>query len=148
MMALTMVQPYAWLFARGLLLVDDRAWGTARRGPLAIHAGKGFDSQYHAFAIERLFPQMPAADGFEHGGVVGVADLSDCLAPGGDLAGAEVWRRSHFGGKGTAMQGRWHGLVLSTAREVPFFKARGERGLFELPVAMDVLVSGRPTEKQ
>lgn len=41
MKALTISQPFAELIACGEKWVENRTWGTAYRGPLAIHAGVG-----------------------------------------------------------------------------------------------------------
>lgn len=43
--ALTLTQPWATLMARGKKLIETRSWTTAYRGPLAIHAAKGFPEE-------------------------------------------------------------------------------------------------------
>jgi len=40
--ALTLTQPWATLVAIGAKRIETRSWRTAYRGPLAIHAAKGF----------------------------------------------------------------------------------------------------------
>ncbi len=42
MKALTLTQPWATLVAYGEKRIETRSWMTHYRGPLAIHAGKGF----------------------------------------------------------------------------------------------------------
>ncbi len=42
MKALTLTQPWASLVAIGAKRIETRSWKTAYRGPLAIHAAKGF----------------------------------------------------------------------------------------------------------
>lgn len=42
MKALTLTQPWASLVAIGAKKIETRSWRTAYRGPLAIHAAKGF----------------------------------------------------------------------------------------------------------
>lgn len=42
MKALTLTQPYATLVSLGVKRLETRSWQTAYRGPLAIHAAKGF----------------------------------------------------------------------------------------------------------
>lgn len=42
MKALTLTQPWATLVAIGAKRIETRSWQTAYRGPLAIHAAKGF----------------------------------------------------------------------------------------------------------
>lgn len=42
MKALSLTQPWATLVAIGAKRIETRSWGTSYRGPLAIHASKGF----------------------------------------------------------------------------------------------------------
>jgi len=42
MKALTLTQPWATLVAIGAKRIETRSWNTQYRGPLAIHAAKGF----------------------------------------------------------------------------------------------------------
>lgn len=42
MKALTLTQPWATLVAIGAKRIETRSWATSYRGPLAIHAAKGF----------------------------------------------------------------------------------------------------------
>ena len=42
MKALTLTQPWATFVALGLKRIETRSWPTSYRGPLAIHAAKGF----------------------------------------------------------------------------------------------------------
>lgn len=42
MRVLTLTQPWATLVAIGAKKIETRSWSTAYRGPLAIHAAKGF----------------------------------------------------------------------------------------------------------
>ncbi len=42
MKALTLTQPWATLVAIGAKCIETRSWRTSYRGPLAIHAAKGF----------------------------------------------------------------------------------------------------------
>lgn len=42
MKALTLTQPWATLVAIGAKKIETRSWNTTYRGPLAIHAAKGF----------------------------------------------------------------------------------------------------------
>jgi hypothetical protein len=125
-----MMQPYAWLFANGYLTTDDRTWPTAYRGPVAIHASQKLHGSYYEFLLEHTRWSLPAPETLERGGVVGIADLVECLAPtvplGGKLERIEL-RRSHFGAPGH------HGLVFASPRTVPFVAFRGNRGLFDIP---------------
>ena len=49
MKALTLTQPWATLVAIGAKRIETRSWSTKYRGPLAIHAAKGFPKEARAF---------------------------------------------------------------------------------------------------
>lgn len=128
--ALSMMQPYAWLFANGLLTIDDRTWPTQYRGPVAIHASQKFHQPYYDFLRKYTRVQLPEPNQFEYGGIVGVAELTGCLppvAPAGTSLDNPDLRRSHLGAPGH------YGLVFENARPVEFVTFRGNRGLFDVP---------------
>jgi uncharacterized protein (UPF0264 family) len=74
--ALSLKQPWAALLVHGRKTVEVRRWATARRGRVLIHAARVPDERDEAWA------QVPAellpAAGLR-GGVVGSADLRECL---------------------------------------------------------------------
>ena len=49
MKALTLTQPWATLVAIGAKGIETRSWKTSYRGPLAIHAAKGFPKYARKF---------------------------------------------------------------------------------------------------
>ena len=51
MKAITLTQPWAQLVALGAKRIETRSWSTKYRGPLAIHAAKGFPD----WAIETCY---------------------------------------------------------------------------------------------
>lgn len=53
--ALSLTQPYASLVALGAKRIETRSWPTSYRGPLAIHASKGFPREYQALCLEEPF---------------------------------------------------------------------------------------------
>lgn len=62
MKAITLTQPWASLVAIGAKRIETRGWRTPYRGPLAIHAAKGFpadarDFTYSKVVRELLLPQ-------------------------------------------------------------------------------------------
>ena len=133
-----MMQPYAWLFANGFLKVDDRTWPTAYRGPVILHASKKFHAPYYAFLRQRTDWHLPAPGAFEAGGVVGIAELVNCLAPtapaGSPFTQGDL-ERAHFGAPG------YYGFELAKARPLPFLAYRGNVGLFDIP---DAVLAGIP----
>ena len=52
MKTLTLTQPWATLVAIGAKKIETRSWRTAYRGPLAIHAAKGFPKWAREFTME------------------------------------------------------------------------------------------------
>lgn len=79
---LSLTQPWASLVALGLKRIETRSWGTRYRGPVAIHAAKGFPHEAQSFAEARwLEGRLPlrAAD-LPLGCILGVEYLSDILA--------------------------------------------------------------------
>ena len=128
MHAVSMMQPFAWLFTHGYLTTDDRTRGTSIRGLVAIHASKKFHQPYYDFIRARTGWPMPDPDEFEHGALVGVARLVACKPPApADPPPAPDIRRAHFGAPG------FHGLVFEAPEvrtPVPF---RGNVGFFPVP---------------
>ena len=77
MKALTLTQPWATLVALGHKQVETRSWRTQYRGPIAIHAAKGFPSEACRFAgVERAIGRIPAR--IPRGAVVCIINLVDC----------------------------------------------------------------------
>lgn len=77
MKALTLTQPWATLVATGKKQVETRSWRTAYRGPLAIHAAKGFPAEARRFAEhERTLERLPSP--IPMGAVLCVVRLVDC----------------------------------------------------------------------
>lgn len=52
MKAITLTQPWATLVSIGAKRIETRSWGTSYRGPLAIHAAKGFPLWAREFTLE------------------------------------------------------------------------------------------------
>lgn len=120
-----MMQPYAWLFSRGYLTIDDRAWRSAYRGPMAIHASKGFHREYYDLLKKHTNWDLPAPAEFEHGGIVGLVNMTGCL-PAQFGENKPQLRRSHFGGPG------YHGFVFEDPIAFEMIRLRGMPGLFSL----------------
>lgn len=80
--ALTLAQPWASLVACGAKKIETRSWKTSYRGPLAIHAAKGFPKSAQNLFYE--FPIYPALDAVKHGdlprgSIIAIAKLVACL---------------------------------------------------------------------
>jgi hypothetical protein len=112
---LSIKQPWSWLIVNAKKDVENRTWRTHYRGPLYIHAGQGLDLlPYFVLGIK-----LPSPDSLQRGGIIGKVELIDCTAHS-----KSKW----------AEPGLIH-LVLANPQPVPFFKCRGQLGIFnvELP---------------
>jgi hypothetical protein len=58
MKVLTLTQPWASLVAIGAKRIETRSWSTSYRGPLAIHAAKGFPREAREFAECRMVTEL------------------------------------------------------------------------------------------
>lgn len=88
MKTLTLTQPWATLVAIGAKHIETRSWYTSYRGPLAIHAAKGFPPSAIELCLEEPFATVLDAAGVRRprnlprGAIVAVVDLVDCLETG------------------------------------------------------------------
>lgn len=112
--ALSILQPWAWIIVRGHKAIENRTWHTRFRGPFLVHAGKGFDRDSEDF-VRRMCPDLPARENLQRGGIVGRAELVDCITSSDD-----PW---FFGPVG---------FVLRSASPLPFVPCRGQLGFFEV----------------
>lgn len=131
--ALSIMNPWAFLIAHGLKDIENRDQNFKFRGEFAIHAGKAFDEDALTDVLGDRHPVhggplglgiriqrsplvtslLAMADGAINGGIVGVAEIVDCV-PSSD----SEW----FVGK--------YGLVIRNARPVEFIPTRGMQGFF------------------
>ncbi|MGI2031960.1 ASCH domain-containing protein [Rhizobium panacihumi] len=126
--ALSIMQPWAWLIVNGHKDIENRDWPTRFRGPVAIHAGKKLDETaaicldrgYHPVS-SRLVRIADDGQAYERGGIVGVAEIVDCIPhENSDLQDTcSEW----FVGK--------YGFVIRNARPVDFIPVRGALGFFD-----------------
>ena len=89
MKALTLTQPWATLVAIGEKKWETRSWPTRYRGPIAIHAAKGFPADAQAVCFGEYFyetltqaqcltPNDRNLEGLPRGFVIATVDLVDC----------------------------------------------------------------------
>lgn len=112
---LSIRQPWAWLILHAGKDVENRTWPTTYRGRFLIHAAQKLDEDA-CWAFLARGMQIPDDDEFERGGIVGEAEIVDCV------------QRS---------SSRWfvgpHGFVLRNPRPLPFRVCRGQLGFFAEP---------------
>lgn len=134
MKALSIRQPWAWLIIRPDLTtpeqraaalaaghiktIENRNWATKRRGTTLIHAAKGMTkADYHDAAVFAygLGVKVPPPDRLDRGGIIGSADIADCV----DRSDS-----SWFLGR--------YGFVLANAKPLPFREFKGALGFFDV----------------
>ncbi len=125
MKALSLRQPWAWLVAEGYKDVENRTWATRFRGAFLIHAAKTFDQAGYQRVLRDTDLVLPGPGEFERGGIVGAAELVDCVTQ---------YDSPWFWGP--------YGYVLRRARPLPFQPLRGMLGFF--PVSGDWAWALRP----
>lgn len=121
-LALSIMQPWAWLIVNRHKAIENRHWSTRFRGPVAIHAGKKIDADAASDVYSGIHPvtgevahwSIEATDGRDMGGIVGVAEIVDCV---------EHADSPWFVGR--------YGFVLANQRPIPFIPVKGALGFFE-----------------
>ncbi len=119
MIALSILQPWAWLIVNGHKDIENRTWVTHRRGQILIHAGKrwGREQREDLEEVREQFPHIVLPDQFELGGIVGAARIIDCVSDSGS-----PW----FNGP--------YGFALDQQRRAPAFVPwKGQLGFFHVP---------------
>lgn len=113
---LTVRQPWAWLIIAGHKDIENRAWTTGHRGPLAIHAGLDVDDAGVEFA-RSLGIEVPSRSQCRRGSVIGLVDLVD-IRPS-----SSPWARDKH-------EHWW----LANPRPIVPFGARGQLGLWSVQI--------------
>jgi hypothetical protein len=140
-----MTQPWATLVAIGENSIETRSWGTRHRGPLAIHAAKGFPRDARELARLSPYRQALARHGYSDaaalplGAVIAVAALEDVMRFDRKSM-TEVRSRAQKGELpqyeadfGDFSAGRY-GWILKDVRPLREpIPARGMLGLWEVP---------------
>ncbi len=81
MKTLSLLQPWATLVITGAKKLETRAWSTAYRGPLLIHASKGKAGEI--FVDEPAFKKyIPAFKQLPFGFIIGTVTLTDIIRIG------------------------------------------------------------------
>lgn len=130
--AISIRQPWAWLIIHGGKDIENRIWKTNFRGPVLIHAAKGMTEDEwedglwfarHAWADTgrpQSAPRGVTAKTIERGGVIGVAEIVDCV---------RVSNSRWFTGE--------YGFVLANPRPLPFMPFKGALGFFRCKYETD-----------
>ena len=118
--ALSIRQPWCHFIVSGTKDIENRSWHTNFRGPILIHAAQTISKASYtdacACAVEECgidSTSIPAMDNLPRGGIVGVAEIVDCVTES-----ASSW---FFGD---------YGFVLRKASPLPYVKCLGRLGIF------------------
>jgi hypothetical protein len=118
MKAISIRQPWAYLVAAGIKDVESRSRPTDYRGPLLIIAVKKTPAPEDLWDAAQLCKRqgvtLPSI--FEIGGIVGLAELVDCVTKS-----SSPWFNEGY-----------YGHLLRQARPVPFIPYRGQLGLYDV----------------
>jgi len=130
MKCLSLTQPWASLVMIGAKKYETRSWYTVYRGPLAIHASKGFPGWAKEFAQEPPVSVIFGPDyDFPLGQIIGVVTLVRCERTE-DVASSLSRQELQFGDYGEER------FAWKLANPQPFAKPipwRGSLGLWDWP---------------
>ena len=143
MKALTIQQPWATLVAIGAKRIETRSWRTSYRGPLAIHAAKGFpksarelcrDNPFHAALYSAGWASKSYSGELPLGVVLATCRLVACtltsLAFEEQLSTAERAFGDYSPGR--------YAWVLEDVKPIMPRSAKGSLGLWEWTPASEV----------
>jgi len=113
--ALSIRQPYCHNILYDEKDIENRNWPTRLRGPVLIHASKGFDREDKDEIFTKSMPR---------GGVVGIMEIVDCV---------------------TDSPSRWfygrYGFVIRNVMPLPFMPCKGRLGFFRPDIDYAALTS-------
>jgi hypothetical protein len=132
MRAITLTQPWATLVAIGAKQTETRTWSTRYRGPLAIHAAKGWTPEVVRVSMSSPYRPALADAGYNlfsslpRGVIVATCTLADCI-PTNKFQGADMrdWAFGDFA------FGRWAWILKDVKRLNEPIPARGALGLWK-----------------
>ncbi len=136
MRALTLTQPWSTLVALGEKRIETRSWSTNYRGPLAIHAAKGFPRWARQLCADPAFIEALKSEPLPMGVIVCTCRLVDCLPmeatgclPGvfEDYPELDTRQEREFG---DYSPGRWAWILEDVKRLPEPVPAKGKQGLW------------------
>ena len=146
--ALSVTQPWVTLIMTGQKRVETRSWGTSYRGPLAVHAAKGFPSWARDLCLtssffEALTEGRGETPALRHplGAVVAIVELVDMGRISSPEAFGYVLGANEIAfGDWTPSRCAWLlANVRPLAEPIP---ARGAQGLWRWDAPADLALAG------
>lgn len=126
MKIISIKQPWAWLVVNGIKDVENRTWSHQYRGQILIHASGKADRNPVAFDNDIRCP-----DGLDLGGVVGIAEIVDCV-----IDYPSRWYAGRYVDKRTGERKPYYAFVLRNARPLPFVRWPGQLGIRDAPARL------------
>ena len=123
MKVLTVKHPWAWLICAGLKDIENRPRKSSHRGPLLIQssakmiAPAEWDEALRFCAARAV--ELPPRDTLLYGGIVGMVEVTGCVAQS----------------KSPWFVGPW-GYTLARGRGLPFIPLRGQLSIFDAPLTV------------
>ena len=127
--ALSLKQPWAALLVHGLKTIEVRKWPTARRGRVLIHAARVSDLRPDAW---RHVPQELREQAQVTGGIIGEAELSDCV-PYRTVEAFTADQLRHLNDPAWFVPPALYGFVFANAHSLPFRRFPGWMRFFAVP---------------
>ncbi|MEO2092303.1 MAG: ASCH domain-containing protein [Gemmataceae bacterium] len=128
--ALSVKQPWAALLVAGIKAVEVRTWDTRRRGPVLIHAARNPDPRPDGWAHVTTPAVRRLAE--TTGGIIGVAELVDCVTYPTPSAFAAAAPR-HLNPPAWFAPPRLFGFAFAHPRPLPFRPLPGKTFFFPVP---------------
>ena len=135
MRAVSLTQPWATLVAIGAKKLETRSWSTHYRGPLLIHAAKGFPGRARAACYTDPFAAVLERAGYTHasslptGALIGIVTLVGCVSTTKALEGIDATEHA-FGDYGP---GRFAWQLTEAVQLVQPIPCKGALGLWKVP---------------
>jgi hypothetical protein len=133
--ALSIKQPWAALLVHGIKTVEVRTWLTGKTGKILIHASKSLEPDPDAWRHIST-PELMTTAGLV-GGVIGVAELCECITYSSRDAYAADTR--HCTGAERFQPPRMYGFRFKNAKRVEFLPWLGNTNFFSVKAEVAVL---------
>lgn len=126
--ALSIRQPWVWMILNVGKDIENRTWQTHYRGKVLLHASTGGNREMWEDSVRKMIESggwqnndlfdtlksMPNYEQVERGGIVGIADIVDCVT-----TSTSPWFMGPYG------------FVLENARPLPLVPCNGRLSFFD-----------------
>lgn len=124
--ALSIKQPWAALLLHGIKTIEIRRWPTARRGRILLHAARIPDDREQGWS---LLPAEAKETAQLQGGIIGAAELTDCLRYT-TLEAFQADQAHHLNDPAWFLPPRMFGFRFTAVQPLPFRRYPGNVRFF------------------